>query len=162
MFGANPPRLNASTRLNSALSVPVACLPKSSDESIATQNQPTPNLTSALFRILWHQEAAARILGVIQTYLLPPLGPASEELRFECEMWGGSEGCWLLRYCVLFFPFVGVKRDEWRDKWVMELWRKFPRVDGIGWEAQRGGTWGGTPDVEAAVRGRTAGPLSSQ
>lgn len=43
----------------------------------------------------------------------------------------------------------------------MELWRKFPRVDGIGWEARRGGM-GGTPDVEGAVRAWTAGPLSSQ
>lgn len=35
-------------------------------------------------------------------------------------------------------------------------------MDGIGWEAQRGGMGGGTPDVEGAVRARTAGPLSSQ
>lgn len=48
------------------------------------------------------------------------------------------------------------------DGWVVG-WRKFPRLDGIGWRA-----WGwmeggmGAPDVEGAVRPKTAGSLSSQ
>lgn len=42
---------------------------------------------------------------------------------------------------------------------------KFPCLGGIGWRAwgwMEGGMGGGAPDVEGAVRPKTAGSLSSQ
>lgn len=77
---------------------------------------------------------------------------------------GGTANCWLLCCCVLLFPFVGEKRDEWRDKWMMGGWW-WGGGNSLVWmelDGELGGRDGGAPDVEGTVRPKTAGSLSSQ